>query len=57
MEYGLLERSNLLWKVFEQMFGSNDDKRSSSTKITENISSSSTHFDQDQEKQSSVQKE
>jgi hypothetical protein len=57
MEYGLLERANLLWKVLEQMFGSSDDKRSSSTKIPENISSSSTHFDQDQEEQSSVQKE
>jgi hypothetical protein len=39
------------------MFVSSDDKRSSSTKIPENISSSSTHFDQDQEEQSSVQKE
>jgi hypothetical protein len=47
IEYDLLERENLLWKVLEQMFGSSDDKRSSLTKITENISSSSTHFDQD----------
>jgi hypothetical protein len=47
IEYDLLERENLLWKVLEQMFDSSDDKRSSLTKITENISSSSTHFDQD----------
>jgi hypothetical protein len=57
IEYGLTKRANLLWKVLEQMFVSSDDKRSSSTKIPENISSSSTHFDQDQEEQSSVQKE
>jgi hypothetical protein len=25
MEYGLLERANLPWKVFEQMFGSSND--------------------------------
>jgi hypothetical protein len=57
MEYGLLERANLLWKALEQMFGSSDDKRSSSTNILENVSSSSIHIDQDQEEQSSVQKE
>jgi hypothetical protein len=39
------------------MFGSSDDKRSSSTNILENVSSSSIHIDQDQEEQSSVQKE
>jgi hypothetical protein len=39
------------------MFGSSDDKISSSTKIPKNILSLSTHFDQDQEEQSSVQKE
>jgi hypothetical protein len=39
------------------MFGSSDDKRSSSTNITENVSSSSIHIDQDQEEQSSDQKE
>jgi hypothetical protein len=56
VEYGLLEKANLLWKVLDQMFGSSNDKRSSSN-IPENISSSSTHIDQDQEEQSSVQKE
>jgi hypothetical protein len=53
MEYGLLESANLLWKFFEQIFGSINDKRSSSTSILENISSSSMHIDQDQEEQSS----
>jgi hypothetical protein len=48
MEYGLLERANLLWKVLEQMFVSSNDKRSSSN-VPENISSSSIHIDQDQE--------
>jgi hypothetical protein len=57
MEYGLLERANLLWKVPDQMFGLSNDKRSSSTNIPENISSSSIHIDQDQKEQSSVQKE
>ncbi len=57
IEYGLLKRANLLWKVLDQMFGSSNDKRSSSTSIPENISSSSMHIDQDQEEQSSVQKE
>jgi hypothetical protein len=56
MEYGLLERANLLWNVIEQMFGSSDDKRLISTNIPENVSSSSIHIDQDQEEQSSVQK-
>jgi hypothetical protein len=56
MEYGLLERANLLWKVLEQIFGSSNDKKSSSN-VPENISSSSIHIDQDQEEQSSVQKE
>jgi hypothetical protein len=53
MEYGLLERANLFWKVLEQMFGSSNEKRSSSN-VPENISSSSIHIDQDQEEQSSV---
>jgi hypothetical protein len=56
MEYGLLERGNLLWKVLEEMYGSNNSMRSSSG-APENISSSSTHFDQDQEEHSIVQKE
>jgi hypothetical protein len=56
MEYGFLERANLLWKVLEQMFGSSNNKRSSSN-VSENISSSFIHIDQDQEEQSSVQKE
>jgi hypothetical protein len=42
--------------VLEQMYGSSNSKRSSSSAL-ENISSSSTHCDQDQEDQSSVQKE
>jgi hypothetical protein len=54
MEYGLLERANLLWKVLEQMFSSSNDQRSSS-KTPKNISSSS--LDINQEEQSSVQKE
>jgi hypothetical protein len=29
MECGWLESANLLWNVFEQMFGSSNDKRSS----------------------------
>jgi hypothetical protein len=56
IEYGLLERANLLWKVLDQMFGSSNDKRSSSN-VPENILSSSSHIDQDQEEQSSVQNE
>jgi hypothetical protein len=59
MEYGWLERANLLWKVLEQMYGSSNSKRLSSS-APENISSSSsssTHCDQDQEQQLSVQKE
>jgi hypothetical protein len=54
MEYGLLESENLLWKAHEQMYDSSNDKRSSSTNVPENISSSSMHIDQDQEEQSSV---
>jgi hypothetical protein len=57
MEYGLLERANLLWKALEKMFGSSNDKRSSSTSVPESISSSSINTDQDQEEQSSIQKE
>jgi hypothetical protein len=30
IEYGLLESANILWKVLEQMFGSSNNKRSSS---------------------------
>jgi hypothetical protein len=56
MECDWPERANLLWKVLEQMYGSSNDKRSS-INVPENVSSSSTHFDQDQEEQSSVQKE
>jgi hypothetical protein len=56
MEYGWLERANFLWKVLEQMYGSSNSKRSSSS-TPENISSSSTHFNQDQEEQLSAQKE
>jgi hypothetical protein len=47
IEYDLLESANLLWKALEQMFGSSDDKRSSSTNILDNVSSSSIHIDQD----------
>jgi hypothetical protein len=57
MEYGLLERANLLWKALEQMFDSSNNKRSSLTSILENVSSSSIHIYQDQEEQSSIQKE
>jgi conjugal transfer/entry exclusion protein len=57
MEYGLLESANHLWKALKQMFGSSNDKRSSSTSIPENISSSFINIVQDQEEQSSVQKE
>jgi hypothetical protein len=53
IKYGLLERANLLSKVLDQMFGSSNDNRSS-LNVLENISSSSTHIDQDQEGQSSV---
>jgi hypothetical protein len=49
-EYGWLERANLLWNVLEQMYDSSNSKRSSSS-APENISSSSTHCDQDQEEQ------
>jgi hypothetical protein len=50
MEYGWPERANLLWKVRKQMYGSSNSKKSSSSDL-ENISSSSTHFDQEQEEQ------
>jgi hypothetical protein len=56
MEYGWLERANLLWKVLEQIYGSSNSKKSSPS-APENISSSSTFFDQSQEGQSSSQKE
>jgi hypothetical protein len=42
--------------VIEQIYDSSNSKRSSSS-APENISSSSTHCNQDQEEQSSVQKE
>jgi hypothetical protein len=48
IEYGWLERANLLWKVLDQMYGSNNSKKSSPSAL-ENISSSSTLFDQSQE--------
>jgi hypothetical protein len=48
IEYGWLERANLLWKVLDQMYGSNNSKKSSPSDL-ENISSSSTLFDQSQE--------
>jgi hypothetical protein len=56
MEYGWLKRSNLLWKMLEQMYGSSNSKKSSSS-APENISSLSTLFYQSQEGQSSSQKE
>jgi hypothetical protein len=42
--------------VLEQMYGSSNSKKSSSSD-SENILSPYTHFDQEQEEQSSVQKE
>jgi hypothetical protein len=56
MEYGWPKRTNLLWKVLEQMYGSRNSKKSSSSAL-DNISSSSTLFDHSQEGQSSSQKE
>jgi hypothetical protein len=56
IEYGWLERANLIWKVLEQMYGSSNSKKSSSS-APENISSSFTRFDQSQAGQSSSQKE
>jgi hypothetical protein len=56
IEYCLLESTNLFWKDFEQIYGSSNDK-SSLSNVPEDISSSSIHIDQDQEEQSSVQKE
>jgi hypothetical protein len=56
MKYGWPERANLLWKVLEQMYGSSNSKKSSPSAL-ENISSSSTLFDQSQGGQSSSQKE
>jgi hypothetical protein len=53
----LLKRANLLWKTLEQMFGSSNDKKSLLTCIPESILSSSINIDQDQEEQSSLQKE
>jgi hypothetical protein len=43
MEYGWLERTNFLWNVLEEIFGSSYDKKSLSN-ITDKISSSSTFF-------------
>jgi hypothetical protein len=56
MEYGWFKRGNLLCKVLEQMYGSSNSKKSSSSAL-ENVLLSSTHCDQDQEEQSRVQKE
>jgi hypothetical protein len=56
MEYGLLERANLLCKTLKKMYGSRNDKRSLSN-VQKNISSSSIYTDQDQKVQSSVQRE
>jgi hypothetical protein len=47
MEYGWLERANLLWKVLEQMYDSSNSKKLSSS-APENISLSFTLFDQSQ---------
>jgi hypothetical protein len=44
MEYDWPERANLLWKVLEQMYGSSNSKKSSSS-APENISSLPTLFD------------
>jgi hypothetical protein len=33
MEYGFLESANFLWKALEEIYGSNNDKRSSSTHV------------------------
>jgi hypothetical protein len=52
MEYDWPERTNLLWKVLEQMYGSSNSKKSSSSAM-KNISSSSTLYDLSQEGQSS----
>jgi hypothetical protein len=54
MEYGLLESANILLKALQQMYGSSNDKKSSSTNVPENISLSSMNIDQDQEEQSSA---
>jgi hypothetical protein len=56
MEYGWPQWANLLWKVLEQMYGSSNSKKSSSS-ASDNISSPSTLFYQSQEGQSSYQKE
>jgi hypothetical protein len=56
MDYVCHERANLLWMVLEQMHGSSNSKKSSSSAL-ENISSLSSLFDQSQEGQSSSQKE
>jgi hypothetical protein len=56
IEYDLFG-ANILWKALEQIYGSNNDKKSSSTNIPKNISSSSMHIDQDQVVQSSIQHE
>jgi hypothetical protein len=48
LEYGWSERVNLLWRVLEQIYGSSNSKKLSSSD-PENISSLSTHFDQEQE--------
>jgi hypothetical protein len=43
MEYGSRERGNLLWKVLEQIYGSSNSNKSSSSAL-KNISSSSILF-------------
>jgi hypothetical protein len=56
IEYGWPERANFLWKVLEQMYGSSNRQRSSSS-VPENISSSCINIDQGQEEQSHTQEE
>jgi hypothetical protein len=56
MEYVWPERTNLLWKVLEQIYDSSNSKKLLSSAM-KNISSSSTLYDQSQEGQSSSQKE
>jgi hypothetical protein len=54
--YGSCNSKNILWKVLEQLYGSSNSKKSSSSAL-KNISSLSTLFNQNQERQSSSQKE
>ena len=57
MEYGFPESANLLWKALEEIYGSSNIEESSIKIASENISSSTELVDQDQEEQSSVEKE